>query len=159
VHLNTVVSALMELVNELYQFSDQQTAAGSGARRADGPAPVERPGTQAVLKEAVEALILMLSPFTPHVAEELWEHVGRKGGIVFAPWPAFDPAVARAEEVVIPVQVNGRVRGRVTVPADSTEDGIRDAALADTAVAAHLAGKSVLKVIVAKGKLVSIVVK
>jgi leucyl-tRNA synthetase len=159
VHLNTVVSALMELVNELYQFSDQHTAAGTGAKRAEGPVPAERPGAQAVLKEAVEALILMLSPFTPHMAEELWEHVGRKEGVVFAPWPVFDPAVARAEEVVIPVQVNGKVRGRVTVPADSSEDGIRDAALADTAVAAHIAGRSVLKVIVAKGKLVSIVVK
>jgi leucyl-tRNA synthetase len=159
VHLNTVVSALMEQVNELYQFSDQHTAAGAAARRAEGQAPAERPGTQAVLKEAVEALILMLSPFTPHLAEELWEHIGREGGIVFAPWPAFDPEVARADEVVVPVQVNGKVRGRVTVPADSNEDGIREAALADPAVAAHIAGKSVVKVLVAKGKLVSIVIK
>jgi leucyl-tRNA synthetase len=159
VHLNTVVSALMELVNELYQFSDQHTAAGAASRRADGPARTERPGTQAVLKEAIEALILMLSPFTPHMTEELWEHVGGEGGVVFAPWPAFDPAVARAEEVVIPVQVNGKVRGRVTVPADSSEDGIREAALADPAVAAHIAGKAVVKVIVAKGRLVSVVIR
>jgi leucyl-tRNA synthetase len=93
------------------------------------------------------------------LAEELWVGVGRKGGVVFGPWPAFDPAVAKADEVVIPVQVNGKVRGRVTVPADSAEDGIREAALADAAVAAHLAGKTVVKVIVARGKLVSIVVK
>jgi leucyl-tRNA synthetase len=159
VHLNTVVSALMELVNELYQFSDQHTAAGSGGRRAEGRPASERPGTQAVLKEAVEALILMLSPFTPHMAEELWEGVGRTGGIVFAPWPAFDPAVAKADEVVIPVQINGKVRGRVTVPADSAEDHIREAALADAAVAAHVAGRTVVKVIVARGKLVSVVVK
>jgi leucyl-tRNA synthetase len=159
VHLNTVVSALMELVNELYQFSDQHTAAGPAARRAEGPAPAERPGTQAVLREAIEALLLMLSPFTPHMAEELWEHIGREGGIVFAPWPTFDPAVAKADEVVIPVQVNGKVRGRVTVPADSSEDEIREAALADPSVAAHVAGKPVVKVIVAKGKLVSIVIR
>jgi leucyl-tRNA synthetase len=101
----------------------------------------------------------MLSPFTPHMAEELWEQIGRGGGVVFAPWPAFDEAVAKADEVVIPVQVNGRVRGRVTVPADSPEDGIRDAALADPAVAAYVAGKTVVKVIVAKGKLVSIVIR
>ena len=112
-----------------------------------------------MLKEAIEALVLMLSPFTPHMAEELWEQIGREGGIVFAPWPAFDPAVAKADEVVIPVQVNGKVRGRVTVPADSGEDEIREAALADPSVAAHVAGKSVVKVIVAKGKLVSIVIR
>jgi leucyl-tRNA synthetase len=159
VHLNTVVSALMELVNELYQFSDQHTASGAGAKFADPVRPAGRPGTQAVLKEAVEALMLMLSPFTPHLAEELWEQTGHEGGIVFAPWPAFDPVVAKADEVVIPVQVNGKLRGRVTVSADSSEDEIREAALADAAVAAHVAGKTVVKVIVAKGKLVSVVVK
>ncbi len=159
VHLNTVVSALMELVNELYQFTDQHTAAGPVARRAEGQAPAESPGTQAVLKEAIEALVLMLSPFTPHMAEELWEQVGREGGIVFAPWPAFDAAVAKADDVVIPVQVNGKVRGRVTVPADSSEDAIRHAALAEPSVATHVAGKSLVKVIVAKGKLVSIVIR
>jgi leucyl-tRNA synthetase len=78
---------------------------------------------------------------------------------VFAPWPTFDPEVAKADEVVVPVQVNGKVRGRITVAADSSEDTIRDAALADPAVAAHLQGKTVAKVIVAKGKLVSIVVR
>jgi leucyl-tRNA synthetase len=159
VHLNTVVSALMELVNELYQFSDQHTSAGSAAKRAGAVPAAERPATQAVLREAIEALILMLSPFTPHMAEELWEQIGRTGGIVFAPWPAFDPEVARADEVVIPVQVNGKVRGRVTVPADSSEDAVREAALADPAVAAHVAGKTLVKVIVAGGKLVSIVVR
>jgi len=160
VHLNTVVSALMELVNELYQFSEQHTAAGAHSRRADGAAaPDERAETRAVLKEAIEALVLMLSPFTPHMAEELWEHLGHGGGIVFAPWPAFDPDVARADEVVIPVQVNGKVRGRITVPVDCAEDDIRAAALADPAVASHTRGKTVAKVIVAKGKLVSIVVR
>jgi leucyl-tRNA synthetase len=159
VHLNTVVSALMELVNELYQFSDQHTASGAGAKRADAARPAERPGTRAVLKEAVEALVLMLSPFTPHLAEELWEQTGHQGGIVCAPWPAFDPVVAKADEVVIPVQVNGKLRGRVTVSADSSEGEIREAALADAAVAAHVAGRTVVKVIVAKGRLVSVVVK
>ena len=160
VHLNTAVSAFMELVNELYQFSEQHTTIGAHARRAEGAAASgERPETLAVLKEAIEALVLMLSPFTPHMAEELWEQLGHEGGIVFAPWPAFDPDVARADEVVIPVQVNGKVRGRVTVPADCTEDEIRSAALADPGVASHTRGRTVVKVIVAKGKLVSVVVK
>jgi leucyl-tRNA synthetase len=160
VHLNTVVSALMELVNDLYLFSEQHTTTGTPARRADGAvAAGERLETLAVLKEAIEAVVLMLSPFTPHMAEELWEQLAHEGGIVFAPWPVFDPDVARADEVVIPVQVNGKVRGRVTVSADCTEDDIRAAALADPAVASHMQGRTVVKVIVAKGRLVSVVVK
>ncbi len=161
VHLNTVVSALMELVNELYLFSELHTKGGAATRRPDGAAAGdgERAGTLAVLKEAIEALVLMLSPFTPHMAEELWEQLGHEGGIAFAPWPAFDPAVAKADVLVVPVQVNGKLRGRVTVPADCQDDDLRVVALADPAVAAHLAGKTVLKVIVAQGKLVSVVVR
>jgi leucyl-tRNA synthetase len=134
---------------------------GAAVRKPEGAAAPdrERAETVAVLKEAIEALVLMLSPFTPHMAEELWEQLGHEGGIAFAPWPAFDPAVAKADEIVVPVQVNGKLRGRVTVPADCQDDDLRAAALADPAVAAHLVGKTVLKVIVAKGKLVSLVVK
>jgi leucyl-tRNA synthetase len=154
-----VVSALMELVNELYQFSEAHTIQGVPAGRSDGnTAAGERDATLAVLKEAIESLVLMMSPFTPHMAEELWELLGHEGGIAFAAWPVFDPVVARAEEIVIPVQVNGKVRGRVTVPADCAEDDIRAAALAAPAIASHLAGKTVRKVIVAAGRLVSIVV-
>ncbi|MCX6550813.1 MAG: leucine--tRNA ligase [Acidobacteria bacterium] len=161
VHLNTAVSALMELVNELYLFSEQHTTAGATTRRMEEGLAVagERPETVAVLREAIEALVLMLSPFTPHMAEELWEGLGKSGGIVVEPWPSFDPEVARADEVVVPVQVNGKLRGRITVPADCDEDTIRAAALADPAVAVHTAGRTVKKVIVAKGKLVSIVVQ
>ena len=161
VHLNTAVSALMELVNELYQFSEQHTTHGATARRGEEgrSAEGERPETVAVIREAVDALVLMISPFTPHMAEELWEQLGRTPGLVCAPWPVCDPEVAKADEVVVPVQVNGKLRGRITVPADSTQDAIREAALADAAVAAHVQGKTVVKVIVARGKLVSIVVK
>jgi len=159
VHLNTAVSALMELVNELYLFGDQHTKTGASRRTDDdAPPPAERPQTVAVISEAVHALVLMLSPFTPHMSEELWEQLGHAAGIVFAPWPVFDEDVARADEVVIPVQVNGKLRGRVTVPADSSEEDIQKAALADPAVAAFIQGKTVRKVIVAKGKLVSLVI-
>ncbi len=151
VHLNTAVSALMELVNEIYLFSEP-LAAGAEA-------PAGRQASLAVLREALEALVLMLSPFTPHMAEELWEQLGHEGGLAFEPWPSFDPAVAKAEEVVIPVQVNGKLRGRVVVPADSPDEEIQAAALADPGVAAHVAGKSVVKIIVARGKLVSLVVR
>jgi leucyl-tRNA synthetase len=160
VHLNTAVSALMELVNELYAFTEQHTQAGSPGRRSDAAvASAERPETVFVIGEAIEALVLMLSPFAPHMAEELWEQLGHDGGVVRAGWPGFDEAVARADEAVIPVQVNGKVRGRITVPADSPDDEIRAKALADPAVVAHTRDKTIVNVIVARGRLVSIVVK
>jgi leucyl-tRNA synthetase len=110
-----------------------------------------------VLKEAVEALVRMISPFTPHMAEELWEMLGHDGGIVAAGWPAFDEQVAKAEQKVVPVQVNGKVRARLTVPADTSEDRLRELALADPQVLRHLDGKTVNKVVLAGGRLVSIV--
>ena len=171
VHLNTAVSSQMELVNELYAFcnrlgivrvgrdSDEAHAAGSNegvATRA-----TLRPETLAVLKEAVEALVLMLSPFAPHMCEELWEHLGHSSGVVSAGWPTFDEAVAKADEIVVPVQVNGKLRTRLTAPADSTDDTLRELALADALVMKHLEGKTVRKIVVAGGqgsKLVSVVV-
>jgi leucyl-tRNA synthetase len=159
VHLNTVVSAMMELVNELYGFcSANRCVAIGAAEELDKVGTVDRPGTIAVLKEAVEALVRMLSPFAPHMCEELWEALGHPGGIVAAGWPEFDEAVARASEIVVPVQVNGKVRGRITVAADAGEDQLREAALADPQVKVHTDGKTIKKVVVAKGKLVSIVV-
>jgi leucyl-tRNA synthetase len=159
VHLNTAVSAMMELVNELYAFCNvHRPIAPNAADEADNVGRIDRPGTIAVLKEAVEALVRMLSPFAPHMCEELWEALGHAGGIVAAGWPSYDEAVAKASEIVVPVQVNGKVRGRVTVPADADDDRLREAALADPHVQAHLEGKTVKKVVVAKGKLVSVVV-
>ncbi len=161
VHLNTVVSALMELVNALYSFSEEHTETGvPGRRPSTEAAPAgERLETLAVLKEALDALVLMLAPFTPHTAEELWEMLGHEGGLAAAAWPTYDPVVAQSSEVVVPVQVNGKLRSRLTVPVDVTEDGLRERALADAAVRVHTAGKTVQKVIVAKGKLVNVVVK
>ncbi len=144
IHLNTAVSALMELVNELYAFADKP--------------PARRPQEAAVLREAVEALILMLAPFVPHTAEELWERTGHAGGLVRAAWPVYEADVARAEEIVVPVQVNGKVRARLAVPAEVSEDDLRERALADPAVRSHTAGRQVVNVIVAKGKLVNVVV-
>lgn len=149
---------MMKLVNKLYEFSGQ-TAAGAPSPFGDGPvATAERVETRAVMAEAIEALVVMLSPFAPHTSEELWERLGHEGGLASAAWPAYDAAAARAEEIVVPVQVNGKLRGRITVPVDASESEIREKALADTAVAAHVTGKTVKKVIVAHGKLVSVVV-
>ena len=101
----------------------------------------------------------MLSPFAPHTAEEMWERLGHPSTIADAAWPTFDPAVAKADEIVIPVQVNGKVRGRLTVPAETPEAELERLALADAGVQAHTAGRTVKKVVVAKGRLVSVVVQ
>jgi leucyl-tRNA synthetase len=118
-HLNTAVSALMELVNEVYAFTEGTRTGSPGRRPADGAVvEAERIEAIAAVKEALEALVLMLSPFAPHTAEELWQMLGHADGLTAARWPSFDPDVARAEEIVVPVQVNGKVRARLTVPVD-----------------------------------------
>jgi leucyl-tRNA synthetase len=156
-HLNTAVSSLMELVNELYAFSE--TTQHGIPTRAESPAGrVESPQTLAVLREAIDALVVMISPFAPHMAEELWSMMGHVGGLAAARWPAFDPEVAKADEIEVPVQINGKVRSRITAPASASEDQLRDRALADAVVQSHVAGKTIKKVVVAKGKLVSVVV-
>jgi len=157
-HLNTAVSSLMELVNELYDFSEG-TAHGMPTR---GEAPVgriERPQTIAALREALDALVVMISPFAPHMAEELWQMLGHPETLSKATWPTFDAAVAKADEVVVPVQINGKVRARITAKADASEDELRELALADAAVKGHTIGKTIRKVVVAKGPLVSVVVQ
>jgi leucyl-tRNA synthetase len=159
-HLNTALSALMELVNHLYAFSEG-TRTGAPGRSESGDVAVgeaERVETIAAVKEALDALIVLLSPFAPHTAEELWERLDHDGGLTAATWPAYDEAVARAEEIVVPVQVNGKLRGRITVPVDAPEEVLREAALGDAAVRAHTSGKTVRKVIVVAGKLVNVVV-
>jgi leucyl-tRNA synthetase len=163
VHLNTGVSGLMELVNELYAFCNRSGClrVGRDADRHESVGVIERAATLAVLKESVEALLLMLSPFAPHMAEELWERLGRVGGIDAAGWPSYDDAVRKAAEIVVPVQVNGKVRARLTAPADAPDDVLRDMALREPQVLKRLEGKTVRKTVVAggpAGKLVSIVV-
>ena len=155
-HLNTAVSSLMELVNELYAFSEG-TAHGAPSRAAQAGG-VERSQAIAVLREAIDGLVLMLSPFAPHMGEELWEKLGHTGGLAAAAWPSFDPEVARPAEIVVPVQVNGKVRARITAAAGASEDQLRELALADAAVRGHTDGKTIRKVVVAKGPLVSVVV-
>jgi len=156
-HLNTAVSSLMELVNELYSFSEG-TAHGAPTRSEPPVGRVERAQTIAVLREAMDALVAMLSPFAPHTAEELWRRLGHVEGLSQARWPSFDPAVAKADEVVVPVQINGKVRARVTAPADASDDQLRELALADAMVRSHMAGKTIRKVVIGKGPLVSVVV-
>ena len=123
VQLNTAVSAMMELTNELYKFADRLKAEPT-------------PQHQFVAREAVEALILMLSPFAPHMCEELWQMFGHVDGVVAAGWPSVDEHAAKEEEVEIPVQVNGKKRAVVTVAADASDDEILT--VAREAVASYL---------------------
>jgi leucyl-tRNA synthetase len=144
IHLNTAVSALMELVNDLYAFAPEE--------------PV-RPEALAVLREAIEALTVMLSPFAPHMAEEMWARLGHPDGLAAASWPIFDEQVAKADEIVVPVQVNGKLRARLTLPAETSESDMRERALADPGVKAFTDGKKIKTVVVAKGKLINVVVE
>ena len=146
IHLNTAISALMELVNEMYAFGDYV---------GDSP----RAQARSVMREAIEALIVMISPFAPHTAEELWEMTGHAGGIEKTRWPSFDEEVARAEEIVVVVQVNGRVRGRLTATPETPESELRERALADPGVRPHIEGKTIKSVVIVKGKLINVVVE
>ncbi|WP_435210150.1 leucine--tRNA ligase [Micromonospora sp. bgisy143] len=113
-------------------------------------------GLSATPREVAEPLVLMVAPFAPHLAEELWRKLGHDTSLTYADFPVADPALLVADTVTYPVQVNGKVRGRVEVPADAADETVRAAAL--DAVAVSLAGKEPRKVIVVKGRMVSVVV-
>ncbi len=137
-HFNTSIAAIMELVNELY------VTEGLPAQ---------------LLAEVQRDLALLLAPFAPYLAHELWEMLGEKGSLLKAPWPKYDPALAKEDAIEIPVQVNGKLRSVVVVPAGSPEERISEAALADGKIKALVAGKQIVKKIVVPGKLVNIVVR
>ncbi len=145
--LNTNVAALMELSNALGEFNVDPAAAS--------------PADVFAAREAIEALVVMLAPFSPHVAEEMWESLGHEGGLVQAAavWPVADPELARKEELEIPVQVNGKLRSRVVVAPDISEADLRALALADSKVQSFIDGHQVVKVIVVPQRLVNVVVK
>jgi leucyl-tRNA synthetase len=109
-------------------------------------------------RAAMETFTLLLAPMAPHVAEELWELLGHDTTLAYAPWPEYDPALLKDDEVEVPVQINGKLRGRVVVAADAGRDAIEAAARADARIAALLEGKTIRKVVVVPGKLVNFVV-
>jgi leucyl-tRNA synthetase len=143
-HFNTCVAAIMEFVNEM-QGADAQLAAG------EVPSPVVR--------ELLRSLVLLLAPFAPYLAEELWEELGEDGPVLRAPWPVSNPELAREDEIEIPVQVNGKLATVVRVAADASAKDMESTALADQRLKSRIAGKSVVKIIVVSGKLVNLVVK
>src|SRR5580704_12669782 len=109
--------------------------------------------------EVQRDLVILLAPFAPHLASELWEMLGEKGSLLRTPWPKYDPALAKEEEVAIPVQVNGKLRGLIVVPVDSSQEVIHERALSAEKIKTAIAGKQVVKVIVVPGKLANIVVR
>jgi leucyl-tRNA synthetase len=143
-HFNTCVAAIMELVNEI-QAADAQLAAG------EIPAPVVR--------ELLRTLVLLLAPFAPYLAAELWEELGEEGAVLRAPWPVSNPKLSKENELEIPVQINGKLVIVVRVVADADAKVIEAAALADERVQSRIVGKTVVKIIVVPGKLVNLVVK
>ncbi|HND93517.1 MAG TPA: leucine--tRNA ligase [Anaerolineales bacterium] len=136
---NTIVSSLMELMNEMYK-----------AREAGAVGTEE-------WKEAQDIYLRMMAPVTPHVAEELWSQLGKPYSVHTQQWPAVDEAAAKEDSIELPVQINGKVRDRIIVAAEASEEEVKAAALASEVVQKYLEGKEPRKVIVAKGKLVSVV--
>jgi leucyl-tRNA synthetase len=143
-HFNTAISAMMELANEIGRFDL-------------GRSPAEEVERRFVLTYAIETLLILLCPFAPHLCEELWERIGRRPQIFRRPWPSYDPAVIEAEEIVVVVQVDGKVRGRVCLPAAATDGAMQEAALADERVKGWLRGRPIRKVVTVPKKLVNIV--
>ena len=143
-HFNTCISAIMELVNALY-------AAEEAIAQKLIPA--------AFLAEVQRDVVLLLAPFAPFLAHELWEMLDEKGSLLRAPWPKYDAALAKEEEIEIPVQINGKLRSRVVVPADSAESFVLERALADEKIKAAIAGKQIVKKLYVPGRLVNVVVK
>ena len=143
-HFNTCIAAIMELVNEIY---------GAEEARAAGRIPAS------LIADVQRNIALLLAPMAPYLAHELWEMAGEKTNLLKAPWPKYDPSLAAEDEIEIPVQVNGKLRGLVVVPASATNDQVEQAALADAKVNAALAGKQIVKKIVVPRKLVNIVVR
>ncbi len=138
---NTAIAAIMELANALGRVDDAPAA-----------------DLQAVRQEALEAIVRMLAPITPHVGDVLWRTLGRDGLLLDAAWPAADEAALVRDTLTLVVQVNGKVRARIDVPADADRDTVAETALAEPNVVRHIEGKDLKKTIVVPGKLVNLVV-
>jgi leucyl-tRNA synthetase len=151
-HFNTSIAALMELLNFVLEESsgDATDATVRGQR-----ALISRNALRTLRRN----FVLMLHPFAPYLAHELWEMLGETSNLLREPWPKYDPALAKEEEVEIVVQINGKIRDRMFVSADSSQEELQRLALAAPKIQATLDGKKVVKAIVVPGKLVNLVVR
>jgi leucyl-tRNA synthetase len=147
-HFNTAISAIMELVNALHAFEGALGGAGTGG------SPAER---RALLREGVETVLLLLAPFCPHLAEELWSQLGHAESIFAESWPTADPRALVRDDVTVVVQVDGKVRSRLSVEVDAGETAVRARALDDDRVRPWLEGRRVARVVVIPNRLVNIV--
>jgi leucyl-tRNA synthetase len=143
IHLNTAVASLMELTNEIYRLEDGLSGAGDAAALAEG----------------LDKLVLLLSPFAPHACEQMWQDLGHPKSLVDEPWPVAEAEALRETTVEVAVQVNGKVRSRVSVAAGADEETHKAAALADLGVKTHMDGKTLVKAIIVPGRLINLVVK
>ena len=139
---NTAIAAVMELVNAMY-LAREKMGQDEGDRR--------------VFSSAMASVLTLLSPITPHICEELWERLGHRSPLQAEPWPVWDEAAMQQDSVTIALQVNGKLRGTIDVPAEADKDALEAAARADASVQRHTAGLTIRKVIVVPGKLVNIV--
>jgi leucyl-tRNA synthetase len=142
-HFNTAIAAIMELVNQIYQTLENKIADAS---------------FWPVLREAAETMVLLISPMVPHIAEELWHELGHTESILNAPWPTWKEEALQAERILLVVQVNGKLRSRISVAADATQGEMQEAAVNDPRIRDFLGDKAIKKVIVVPGRLVNIVV-
>ncbi|MBI4653734.1 MAG: leucine--tRNA ligase [Nitrospirae bacterium] len=138
-HFNTAIASLMELMNEAIAFD------------------ILEPGDERVLNFCIKNIILLLSPFAPHFAEELWANLGGQQSTLNEPWPRWDEEMVKEEEIELVVQINGKLRGKITIPVGLREEAIKEKAFQDLKVSDYIKGKSVKKVIVVKSRLVNIV--
>jgi leucyl-tRNA synthetase len=138
-HFNTAIASVMELLNILQ------------------PAESASPNFAAVMKEALESVILLMGPFVPHITEELWSRMGHTTPLSDSSWPDYDRAAIIDEEILMVVQVNGKLRSKITVPAGTGEEELKTAALTDEKVSSFLEGQTIRKVLCVQGKLVNIV--
>ena len=143
-HFNTAISAIMELVNALYLF------------RGEG---LKDPLSRSVFSQTMETLLILLSPMVPHLAEELWEILGKEGQAQGQPWPSWDPGALSEEDRVLVVQVNGKVRSRLTVKVSAPEEEMMRQALEDPRIQEWLKGKEIVKTVVVQNKLINIVIR
>jgi len=155
-HFNTCVSAIMELVND----ANRRMLGNEDAHSPNTGEPVRGDVIPPILLAEVQrTIVLLLAPFAPYLAHELWEMLGEKGNLLKAPWPKYDPLLAKEDELEIPVQINGKLRSRITVPADTPEEQVLNHALTDEKIKSLLARKQIVKKIYVPAKLVNFVVK
>ena len=140
-HQNTAIASIMELLNSVYDYVDEEKAEPS------------------LMKEVLESLVVLLAPFAPHFSEEIWEMMGHSESLLFGSWPRYDAGLAREEEIEIVIQINGKVRSRFSASAEISKEDMETEAISDKKVKTYLDGKTIQKIVTISQKLVNIVVK